>query len=270
MRNLFMSYYSEDEADAEDIATHLENVFGTEDLKVFKASRPTSVLPGDAWQDKIIDTLAESDALLVLMTVNALSRPWVNFEIGVTWARKARILMFCDRGMTPAALPTPYNTLQAVDLNNMSHEVKLSKVTETVGTALDIRPSESSGSIGSLTSPITSIDSTIRSWNIRPSGHIGATTIGEFLVGAIAPVRGDRAEAAGFQPGEAIFVRLFLGTTPEGRYINAMVGGEAASLFETMTRDTVVVRASIKLASAFQDGDNVIPLIVIETAEVVR
>ena len=90
------------------------------------------------------------------------------------------------------------------------------------------------------------------------------------MVGAIAPVRGDRANAAGFQPGEAIFVRLFLGTTPEGRYINAMVGGEAASLFDTITRDTVVVRASIKLAAAFQDGDNVIPLIVIETAEVIR
>ena len=270
MKNLFMSYYSEDEADAEDIATHLENVFGNVDFAVFKASRPESVRPGDAWQDKIIDTLAESDALLVLMTVNALGRPWVNFEIGVTWARKARILMFCDRGMTPAALPTPYNTLQAVDLNNMSHEAKLNKVAETVGTALDIRPSETAGSVGSLSSPSSSIDATVRSWAIRPSGHIGATTTGEFLVGAIAPVRGDRANAAGFQPGEAIFVRLFLGTTPEGRYINAMVGGEAASLFDTITRDTVVVRASIKLAAAFQDGDNVIPLIVIETAEVIR
>ena len=269
MKSLFMSYYSEDEADAEDIAIHLENVFGKADFAVFKASRPESVRPGDAWQDKIIDSLTESDALLVLMTVNALSRPWVNFEIGVTWARKARILMFCDKGMTPAALPTPYNTLQAVDLNNMSHDEKLRKITEIVGTALDIRQSGTAESLGHVSSYNSSIETIIRSWIIRPSGHIGATTTGEFLVGTIAPVRSDRANAAGFQPGEAIFVRLFLGKTPEGRYINAMVGGEAASLFDTITRDSVIVRASIKLAASFQEGDSIIPLIVIETAEAI-
>ena len=266
MKKLFVSYYSEDEADAEDIATHLESAFQADSLEVFKASRPESVRPGDAWQDKIIDTLTESDALLVLMTVNALSRPWVNFEIGVTWARKARILMFCDRGMTPAALPTPYNTLQAVDLNNMPHEEKLSRVTEVVATAFDMKPGETSTSSASLSSSGSSIQATIRRWSMRPSGHVGESASGDFLVGTIAPVRLDRAKIAGFQPGEAIFVRLFLGQTPEGQYINAMVGGETASLFESIGRGTVIVRASIKLAATFQEGDSVIPLLVIENA----
>ena len=252
------------------MVTHLENAFRTESLEVFKASRPESVRPGDAWQDKIIDTLTESDALLVLMTVNALSRPWVNFEIGVTWARKARILIFCDRGMTPAALPTPYNTLQAVDLNNLAHEVKLNRVTEVVATAFDMKPEEPSASRVSLSQADSSIEATIRNWSIRPSGHVGAIATGEFLVGTIAPVRSDRAKAAGFQPGEAIFVRLFLGRLPEGRYINAMAGGDAASLFENITRDTVIVSASIKLAASFQENDNVVPLIVIESAKEVR
>ena len=267
MRKLFLSYYSEDEADAEDVAAHLERAFRAEQLEVFKASRPESVRPGDHWQDKIIDSLTESDALLVLMTVNALSRPWVNFEIGVTWARKARILMFCDRGMTPAALPTPYNTLQAVDLNNMNHETKLNRVTEVVATAFDMKPGETSSSGVSLSSSDSSIQATIRKWNMRPSGHVGETATGDFLVGAIAPVRLDRAKVVGFQPGEAIFVRLFLGQTPEGQYINAMVGGEAASLFENITRDSVIVRASVKLAATFEEGDSVIPLLVIESAE---
>ena len=87
---------------------------------------------------------------------------------------------------------------------------------------------------------------------------------GDFLVGAIGPVRLERAKAAGFQPGEAISVRLFLGQTPEGQYINAMVGGETASLFENITRDSVIVRASVRLAASFQEGDNMIPLLVIE------
>ena len=174
--------------------------------------------------------------------------------------------MFCDRGLTPAALPTPYNTLQAVDLNNMSHEAKLNRVTETVATAFDIKPGETSTSGVSLSASGSSIQATIRRWNIRPSGHVGETATGDFLVGAIGPVRLDRAKVAGFQPGEAIFVRLFLGPTPEGQYINAMVGGETASLFESVTRDSVIVRASVRLAATFQESDSVIPLLVIEDA----
>lgn len=267
MSKVFMSYYSEEAADAEDIARHLESVFQSSNLEVFMASRPESVRPGDVWQDKVIEALSEADVLLVLMTVNALSRAWINFEIGVAWARRARILLFCNRGMTPAALPTPYNTLQAVDFNGMSHDEKLGRVVEAVATALDIRAIETPEAGTTAASISNSVDATIRNWNIRPSAHIGATAIGEFMVGTIGTVRIDRARAAGFQAGEALFVRLFLGREAEGRYINATAAGEAATLFERVVRDTVVVHASVRLAAVFEEGDNTIPLIVVDSAQ---
>ena len=269
MGKVFMSYYSDEGADAEDIARHLERVFSNEDLQVFMASRPESVRPGDVWQDKVIDALSDADVLLVLMTVNALSRPWINFEIGVAWARNARILMFCNRGMTPAALPTPYSTLQAVDINGMSHEEKLNRVAEDVAEALSIRQSEAPMPSVGLSIDMDSIDATIRSWNIRPTAHVDATVTGEFLVGTISTVRVDRARAAGFQPGEALFVRLFWEGTAEGRYINAMAGGDAASVLETPVHGTMFVNATIRLAAAFQEGDSIIPLFVVDTAEVI-
>ena len=267
MKNLFVSYHATDEARVEDLTTHLENVFSRESLQVFQASRPESVSPGDAWQNRIIDTLTSADALMVLMTVNALTRPWVNFEIGAAWAKEARILIFCDGGMTPAALPTPYNSLQAVDLNGLSHTEKLDLVATTVGNALDIRHKEDTTPGIDPAQPINSLEAILRSWNLRPSGHVGATTTGEFLVGTVGPVRIERARAAGFQPGEAVFVRLFLGRAPEGRYINAMAKGDVATLFENLTRDVAIVQASLTLAASFQESDSAIPLIVVDSAE---
>ena len=270
MSNLFMSYYSEEEADAEDIARHLESVFQSAGLEVFMASRPESVRPGDVWQDKVIDALSDADVLLVLMTVNALSRPWINFEIGVAWARRARILIFCNGGMTPAGLPTPYNTLQAVDINGMTHESRLNRVTEAVASALDIRPSETSdfngtGARAGLSIVFSrSIEATIRTWNRIPSANIGATVNGEFLIGRVGPASISRARMAGFQAGEALFVRLFLGRAREGRYINAMAGGAAASFFDAINRDDVIVRASIRLAAVIEERDMATPLIVVD------
>ncbi len=270
MSNLFMSYYSEEEADAEDIARHLESVFQNAGLEVFMASRPESVRPGDVWQDKVIDALSDADVLLVLMTVNALNRPWINFEIGVAWARRARILIFCNGGMTPAGLPTPYNTLQAVDINGMTHESRLTRVTEAVASALDIRPSETSEARAGVSMVFDRpIEATIRTWNRIPSPNIGATADGEFLVGRVGSASTSRARMAGFKAGEALFVRLFLGRAREGRYINAMAGGEAALLFDTINRDDVIVRASIRLAAVIEEGENVIPVIVVDTAEVI-
>lgn len=269
MSKVFMSYYSDESSDAEDIAWHLERVFSSEDIQVFMASRPELVRPGDVWQDKVIDALSEADVLLVLMTVNALSRPWINFEIGVAWARKARILMFCNRGITPVALPTPYSTLQAVDVNGMSHEEKLNKVAEDVATALGIAQSESPMPSVGLSIDTDSIDAAIRSWNIRPTAHVGATVTGDFLVGTISTVRVDRARTAGFQPGEALFVRLFWEGTAEGRYINALAGGDAAAVLETPVRGPVFVNATVRVAAAFQEGDSIVPLFVVDTAEVI-
>lgn len=265
---IFMSYFNDEESDAEDIANHLRTTFEKEDVHVFMASSFSSIAPGDQWEEKLIDTLEEADALVVLMSVDALSRPWINFEIGVAWARKMRIFFFCHKGMTPAALPRPYSSLQAIDLNGITHEQKLAKVVTAVSTALSIRVPAGVKDSGISELPADRSFATIhRSWSLRPAAHIDETAEGRFLVGSVNPARPDRARAAGLKPGEALFVRLFLGNSPEGRYINAMVGGEVAAFFEKVARDTTFIRAGISLAAAFVDGDNTLPLLLITEYE---
>lgn len=260
---VFMSYYSDEEADAEDIANHLKDSFSG--VEVFKASNWSSVAPGDDWQEKILGALKQADALLVLMSIDALGRSWINFEIGVAWAQKTRIIFFCHRGLSPTALPRPYGDLQAIDLNGLTHEVKLQRISDAVSQALNIKVekkieiAEAVESVGP-----GSYSSQSKSWWLRPAAHVGETATGRFLVGAVYSSRPDRARAVNLDPGEALFVRLFLGTRPEGKFINAMVGGDGANFFEAVPRDAIMIDATIRLASAFEDGENIIPLLVVD------
>ena len=267
MKKLFVSHCSEDAADADDIAQHLENVFQDADIKVCMASKSESITPGNFRQHKTIDALSQTDTLLVLMTVNALASPQMNLEIGIAWARKARTLIFCAKGITPAALPYPYNTLQVVDLNGMLHEAKLNRVTDAVARSLNIKPSQSPLLQADISPSGNSAEATISAWNRRPAAHIGATADGEFLVGNITQANVSRAEAAGFRPGEALSVRLYFGKSRESRYINAMANGAAASFFDAAPQDSAIVRATIKLAAVIKERNMAIPILVVDTVQ---
>lgn len=267
MKKLFISHCPADAADADDLAQHLENVFQDADIKVCIASKPESINPGNFPQHTTIDTLSKSDTLLALMTVNALTSPQINLAIGIAWARKARILIFCAKGITPAALPLPYNTLQVVDLNGMLHEAKLNWVTDAVARALNIKPSQPPLLQADISPSGKSVEATISAWNRRPAAHIEATADGEFLAGNITQANVSRAGAAGFRPGEALSVRLYFGKSKECRYINAMANGAAASFFEAALRDSVIVRATIKLAAVIQERNTAIPILVVDTVQ---
>ena len=267
MKKLFVSHCSDDAADADDLAQHLENVFQDAGIKVFTAAKPESITPGNFRQHKTIDALSKSDTLLVLMTVNALASPQMNLEIGIAWARKARTLILCTKGITPAALPSPYNTLQVVDLNGMLHEAKLNRVTDAVARSLNIKPSQPPLLQADISPSGNSAEATISVWNRRPAAYIEATADGEFLAGNITQANVSRAGAAGFQPGEALSIRLYFGKSRESRYINAMASGAAASFFDTVTRDSVIVRATIKLAAVIQERNMAIPILVVDTVQ---
>ena len=267
MKKLFISHCPADAADADDLAQHLENVFQNPAIKVCMASKPESITPGNHRQHQTIDALSKSDTLLALMTVNALASPQINLAIGIAWARKARTLIFCAKGITPAALPSPYNNLQVVDLNGMLHEAKLNRVTDTVARALNIKPSQPPLLQADISPSGKSAETTISTWNRRPAAHIKATAAGEFLAGNITQANLSRAGAAGFKPGEALFVRLYFGSSRENRYINAMAGWAAASFFEAAPQDSVIIRATIKLAAVIQERNTAIPLLVVDTVQ---
>jgi len=263
---VFLSYYSDEEGIAEDIAEYLKNTFRSTGLEVFMASSRDSIALGDNWEEKIIKALTETDVLVVLMSWEALIRPWLNFEIGVAWAKKVRILIFCHKGMDKSALPRPYGSLQAENLNTLSDTHRNQQVAEAIARTLSIKVPlpEAVSDLPAPEKQPRSFFLTNRAWNLRPAGHIGETETGRFLVGVVRSAHPDKATAAGIEPGEALYVRLFHGTTPEGSYINAMVTGKTAGFFERVVRDTVMIEAKIRLAGVYREEDTTTPLLVID------
>ncbi len=50
------------------------------------------VAAGDDFEDRIVDELAKSNELVVLLTPAALERPYVWMEIGAAWSQRKRIV----------------------------------------------------------------------------------------------------------------------------------------------------------------------------------
>jgi hypothetical protein len=266
---IFMSYYSGEQSEAEDMADHLGKMFAKQGVELFLASRWESITPSDIWEPKVLDALDSSDALLVLMSIDALQKHWVNFEIGFGWARKARVLIFCHKGLTPSGLPRPYSSLQTVEINNLTHNEKMDKIAHAVAHALNLQlPTEAPA-----TADIEDVEakepesfaSAYRAWSLRPAGHIDETANGRFVVGKVYPSRPELAEGAKLQPGETLYVRLHTGPSEEGRYIQTLVSGANASFFETVWHGETTIDATLRLAAAFNDGEKMVPIIVIES-----
>ena len=220
-----------------------------------------------------MEGLGKADALAVLMSHDALTRPWINFEIGFAAARDIRVLIFCHRGLTPAALPTPYSTLQTVDLNAAHNDdERFDLASNAVGSALNLAASRDERiPSGSPADDAEDFSSTLRTWNIRPAAHKDKLAQGRFLIGSVGSARPELARAAGLSPGETLRVRFFLGAIPDGQYINVLVTGDTAAFFERVLRDTTIIDASVRLAASYDDRrtERTIPIIVLDTYEVV-
>jgi len=259
-----ISYYSEEEADAEDITNHLAAAFHQYNPEVIMASRWDSIAPGDDWESKIINAVNEANLLLVLMSFDALTRPWINFEIGVAWAKSTPVLFLCHKGMDPNALPKPYGSLQAVNLNGLNLEDKLNQTGDAISRLLGLETVHCDKiPVLSTYEPVESFFSVNRRWNLLPAAHVNETSAGIFLVGAVRTPDSDKATLVGMTPSDTLNVRLFLGRSPEGTYINAMASGELAEYFERVIPDTRIA-VKIRLATVSVEGEKTVPVLVID------
>lgn len=266
MMKVFLSYYSGEQSEAEDLRDDLVRAFHGRDIEFFTASSWDSIPPGDQWESRLISAVEKTDALVVLMSIDALGRPWLNFEIGVAWAKKARILLLCHKGLSPSALPRPYSSLQAVDLNDLRAQDRVQKVVQALATALNVAaPTPIPTDAETVPTDSQSFASMYRTWSLRPGAHVDECADGNFLVGVVIPCRADRAKTAGLKPGEALYVRLFPGATPEGYYVPTIVAGENARFFERVSRDTIRIDAKLRLAAVFEEEDRTVPLVVMES-----
>ena len=102
---IFLSHASADGALAEALARHIEEC-GT-GITTFCASRAGDI-PADAeWLPSVQKALLDADAYVILLTVNSVLRPWVNFETGAAWFSGKKYILVKAGGLTRAEIPLP-------------------------------------------------------------------------------------------------------------------------------------------------------------------
>jgi hypothetical protein len=265
---IFISHISEEQVEATRAKEYLELVF-KDRVDVFLASSWSSIPPGEDWFNSILDAIGRADLMLVFASGDSVGRPWLQFETGAGWfAKKTKVIPVCHKGMTPAALPEPIRRLQAVDINASSEAEQFRKLATAIGKVADL-PDSPAISVEELALGSGRKESaSIKGWVLRPGSHIGEQLKGVFKVVMVGGADVVRANTAGLDPNDTLYVRLLV-EPPNGQFVNAMATGKIASIFEREDIPGSVIQASLKLQAVLPaDGpDRALPLIVVEGAE---
>jgi hypothetical protein len=115
MARVFISFVSEDKSVAEAVQKLIEKEL---DLKgeVFMSGDRSQVLAGHDWLEKIRSALESCEALVLMLSMRSVRRPWINYEAGAAWILGRPVIPVCFGNLSRSALPEPYSGMQAAEL----------------------------------------------------------------------------------------------------------------------------------------------------------
>lgn len=129
VRLIFLSHIHEEKELALLIKQALETEFSGF-MEVFVSSDGASIPAGTNFLTKIEDGLVSCVGAIYLISPISVKRNWVNFELGAVWIRNIMSVRLndeeipaipvCHSGISPGALPSPLNNLNAILGNQVS------------------------------------------------------------------------------------------------------------------------------------------------------
>ena len=108
---VFVSHATVDKWLAITICDRIEAIGAT----TFRDDR--DIAGGDDIPDTIRDAIDVSDEMVVLLTPASVNRPWVQFEVGAAWQRRALIVVIRQHVETDS-IPAMLQSKRALDLND--------------------------------------------------------------------------------------------------------------------------------------------------------
>ena len=120
----FLSYSTEHKDHAAFLKDEIENACA---VQVFVASDPSSLTPGSDWYAKLLATLKQSKATLLLVSHSSVNRPWLLFESGGAIALGHKLIPLLFGGLPPTLLPGPLAHLQSCDLSQRDGVIEMLK-----------------------------------------------------------------------------------------------------------------------------------------------
>jgi hypothetical protein len=110
--HVFISHIFEEAHEAKALKDGIEAALP--DIKVFVSS--ADLIMGDTWLIEILKHLDTANIMLVLCSPGSVRRPWINFESGIGYAKKARVIPVCYKGLSTNELPDPLAIFQTFEL----------------------------------------------------------------------------------------------------------------------------------------------------------
>jgi hypothetical protein len=105
MADIFISFIHEEKNIAEAVKAFLREHKIESD--VFLASDMWAIYAGEDWLKKIKKELEFAKIVLLMMSKEAVSRPWVNFEAGAAWLTDKVMIPVCFGGLQVGSLRKP-------------------------------------------------------------------------------------------------------------------------------------------------------------------
>jgi hypothetical protein len=119
MSDIFISHLHEDEVAAKAISRFLIAKLPKEHRTVFVSTDERQILLGDDWLTQVREALRTSKIVIALLSPEAVTRPWVNFEAGAAWFSTDKILIpLCLGDLRPENFPKPYSNIQGINLHD--------------------------------------------------------------------------------------------------------------------------------------------------------
>jgi len=110
--NVFISHISEEANEAKALKAGLEAAIPG--ITVFVSS--SDIVLGDTWLVELLKQLDSTQIVLTLCSPGSVRQPWINFENGIGYAKKAMVIPICYKGLTTDRLPDPLAILQTFEL----------------------------------------------------------------------------------------------------------------------------------------------------------
>jgi hypothetical protein len=120
MADVFISFIHEEEKVADALKTFLGEKLGKES-SAFLSSDKWQIFAGEDWLRRITDELKSAKVVILMLSTQSVTRPWVNFEAGAAWTKGIPLIPVCFGGLSKERLPKPYSSIQALNLRDESY-----------------------------------------------------------------------------------------------------------------------------------------------------
>jgi hypothetical protein len=122
--HLFISHEEKEAQIAVALQKLIKGIF-KDQITVFVSSDDESIPSGKQWFDVLTTALGQADYVVVLCSDTAVTRPWINFELGGACLLNKNIIPLCIHDMQLSQLPQPYSNFQGFAASNYTRLSKL-------------------------------------------------------------------------------------------------------------------------------------------------